>query len=157
MDSDEVGKALRQVNTSCAWSTLPAVLKKVNKKLPTSKQISERELSRFLLSVDVKELHRSGVWIVSFGANYMPIVLTNPAYARARTKHDEGGEQMVTCTCQPTTASTASTTTTKRYFNSSDYNAGRHSTSLSGHKPNCLCWTPPSSGHLHSWRRGFTE
>ena len=45
----------------------------------------------------------------------------------------------------------------KRYFGSSDYNAGRHVNTQSIHVANCLCWQPPTTGHLHSWRRGYEE
>uniref|UniRef100_A0A7S4R141 Uncharacterized protein n=1 Tax=Ditylum brightwellii TaxID=49249 RepID=A0A7S4R141_9STRA len=43
----------------------------------------------------------------------------------------------------------------KRYFNSLDYNAGRHGETTSKHHASCAAWNPPSSGHLHSWRRGY--
>ena len=45
----------------------------------------------------------------------------------------------------------------ERYFQSLDYNAGRHATSNSAHKFNCLLWRPTNSSHLHSWRRGWTQ
>ena len=48
-------------------------------------------------------------------------------------------------------------TNTEKYFQSLDYNAGRHATHNSTHKFNCLFWRPSNSSHLHSWRRGWTQ
>ena len=60
---------------------------------------------------------------------------------------DEGTIDIVT--------SSINTNAIQRYFGSTDYNAGRHATLGSGHKPMCLLWRPPTTSHLHSWRRGF--
>ena len=43
----------------------------------------------------------------------------------------------------------------ERYFGSHAYNAGRHCSTASTHKGSCAMWRPPTSGHLHSWRRAF--
>mmetsp|Transcript_10991 Transcript_10991/g.15259 ORF Transcript_10991/g.15259 Transcript_10991/m.15259 type:complete len:229 (-) Transcript_10991:136-822(-) len=43
----------------------------------------------------------------------------------------------------------------EKYFGSHDYNAGRHGQTSSRHHASCAAWEPPSTGHLHSWRRGY--
>ncbi|CAM9122719.1 unnamed protein product [Pylaiella littoralis] len=144
-----VGQALRNVNTSNQWSTLTGVLTKVNKKLPARQQLDARTLAELLSSEPSAELARNGIWTTSFGANYMPIVVVNRSYAR---KIAEGGEQGH-CSCGHGDGGAGSS----RFFGSQDYNAGRHALEASGHKVSCLCWTPPTTGHLHSWRRGFDE
>ena len=35
--------------------------------------------------------------------------------------------------------------------------AGRHASTQSEHIASCQLWKPPSTGHLHSWRRGFSD
>ncbi len=154
-----VGRALRDVNTSNQWSTLAGVLGKVNKKLPPQHRVDARTLAGLLASEPAAELSRNGVWTTSFGARYMPIVAINRQYAR---KVAEGGKEG-RCSCGHggggsgggggTSGSRSSSSS--RFFGSGDYNAGRHALEASAHGLSCLCWTPPTTGHLHSWRRGF--
>ncbi|CAM9148884.1 unnamed protein product [Scytosiphon promiscuus] len=143
-----VGQALRDVNTSNQWSTLTGVLTKLNRKLPARQQVDARTLARLLASTPAAELARNGVWTTSFGAKYMPIVIVNRSYARKVA----GGEEQGCCSCGKGDQGGARSS---RFFGSQDYNAGRHALEASGHSLSCLCWTPPSTGHLHSWRRGF--
>ena len=156
MDTD-IFNALLKVNTSSQWSTLDSVLIKLNKFLKT-KKIDARTLGKILFSIERDKLNKNGIWITSFGKDYMPIILTNRAYARARSVC--GGSHDV-CTCGVENHENSAVVSTNKkmnkYFKSMDYNAGRHATDNSIHKANCLCWTPPSSGHLHSWRRGWND
>ncbi|CAM9983670.1 unnamed protein product [Ectocarpus sp. 12 AP-2014] len=143
-----VGRVLREVNTSKQWSTLTGVLTKVNKRLPAEQQVDARTFARLLTSVPAAELARNGVWTTTFGAKYMPIVIINRAYA---WRVAQGGEQG-RCSCGEGGRSGSGSS---RFFGSQDYNAGRHALEASAHNAGCLCWTPPTAGHLHSWRRGF--
>ncbi|CAM9770296.1 unnamed protein product, partial [Sphacelaria rigidula] len=143
-----VGRALRDVNTSNQWSTLTGVLSKVNKKLPARHQVDARTLARLVTSESAAELARNGVWVTSFGAKYMPIVIVNRGYARKVAQ----GEEQGCCSCGQGERSGSDSS---RFFGSQDYNAGRHALEASAHSLSCLCWTPPATGHLHSWRRGF--
>ena len=145
-----VGCALRTVSTSCQWATLPSVVTKVNKRLAAGDRVDERSLASLLTSVDEAELSVAGVWAQSFGAQFQPIVLTNPACARARAAQDRASDPVCSCSRTGVAGEDAG-----RYFGSTDYNAGRHAVQASAHLPNCACWTPPSTSHLHSWRRGF--
>lgn len=145
-----VGMALREVNTSSQWSTLTGVLGKVNRKLPANQQVDARTLTALLVSEPAESLARHGVWITQFGDKYMPIVLVNRPYARkVALGADEG------CSCGFGGGDGAVNRRNTRFFGSQDYNAGRHALEASGHRRDCLCWTPPTTGHLHSWRRGF--
>ena len=159
-----IGEALQKVNTSHQWSTLRSVVTKLNRCLPSSSQaIDGRGLASFLESIDVEELNAAGIWTHSFGAKYEPLVLTNPAYARARRglkPADDSGEVIATrrlCRCRKRSAEDEAAESSERYFGSTAYNAGRHSSTQSTHAANCPRWTPPSTGHLHSWRRTFEE
>ena len=80
MESD-LGRALSLTSTSNSWSTLDAVAAKVGKRLGRS--VGPREIDDLLKSAGDEELLRSGVWRHSFGDKFMPIVLVNPAFARA--------------------------------------------------------------------------
>lgn len=144
-----VGVALREVNTSTQWSTLTGVLSKLNRKLPANQQVDARTLAALLLSEPAESLARNGVWITQFGANFMPIVLVNRAYARKVALGEEDGS----CSCGVGDGNARDANA--RFFGSQDYNAGRHALEVSGHRRDCLCWTPPTTSHLHSWRRGF--
>lgn len=159
MDND-ILNALLKVNTSSQWSTLDSVLTKVNKTL--NKKIEARTLGDFLLKSNDYDLNQHGIWITSFGKNYMPIVLTNRAYARARSICGDN----IHCTCgienhtnknknEEENNKNRAVNKINKYFKSMDYNAGRHATDNSAHKANCPSWRPPSSSHLHSWRRNF--
>lgn len=153
MDS-VLGRALCQVSTSCQWATLSGVVTKVNKKLAVEEHVDARSLVAFMASINKEELNNAGVWVHSFGAQFQPIVIMNPARARARrTEKDSTTSGVPTCTCS--CGGGAPADTAGRYFASTDYNAGRHAVEGSGHRPNCACWTPPTTSHLHSWRRGF--
>lgn len=141
-----LGQAIRKVNTGRQWSTLSSVLGKINRILPSNEQISGHELLSFLQSIDTDELRLNGIWAHSFGSKYEPLILTNPAYSRAiqTGKHS--------CCCKLRSKESAG-----QYFGSTAYNAGRHCSTNSVHANNCPKWTPPSSGHLHSWRRTFED
>ena len=80
MESD-LGRALSLTSTSNSWSTLEAVAAKVGRRL--GRPASPRELDNLMKSAGDEELLRSGVWRHSFGDKFMPIVLVNPAFARA--------------------------------------------------------------------------
>lgn len=156
----ELGRALLQAGTSNAWSTLDAVANKTSKRLGRS--LSPKQLDAFLKEVGDQRLNEYGVWRQGFGPGYMPILVVNPAFGRA-AKAAVGG---VVCSCGPGVSDPAAMVSkhgraaaeqVQRYFASQDYNAGRHSSQdKSEHKPTCLLWRPPTSSHLHSWRRGFT-
>ena len=145
-----VGIALREIDTSSQWSTLTGVLTKVNRKLPANQKVDTRTLTDLLVSEPAESLARYGVWITQFGDNYLPIELMNRPYARKVVLGTEGG-----CSCGFGGSDGAARNRNARFFGSQDYNAGRHGLESSGHLRDCLCWTPPTSGHLHSWRRGF--
>ena len=143
-----VGIALREVNTSSQWSTLTGVLGKLNRKLPANQRVDARTLVSLLVSEPAESLARNGIWITQFGDNYMPIVLVNRSYARkVALGADEG------CSCG--FGGDGARNSNARFFGSQDYNAGRHALEASGHRRDCLEWTPPTTSHLHSWRRGF--
>jgi hypothetical protein len=166
----ELGQALVLSSTSAVWSTLDAVSKKASRRL--GRHVEPRELDDLMVSVGAAELERHGVWRTSFGKKFMPIVLVNPAFARVlQTAHCQPGAGRA-CTCgmgglaSPLSSSSSSSSSkgnqrrdatddVKRYYASHDYNAGRHASTASAHKPNCIMWRPPTAGHLHSWRRGF--
>ena len=83
-------------------------------------------------------------------------MLVNPAFARAVCEKGDG-----VCACGAGAGTGQSETqraaAAKRYHGSQDYNAGRHAAEVSALKANCPLWRPPNAGHLHSWRRGFTQ
>lgn len=141
-----VGRALRDVNTSNQWSTLTGVLTKVNKKLPARQQVDARTLAGLLTSEPAAELARNGVWVTSFGAKYMPIVIVNRGYARKVAQ----GEEQGCCSCGQGGPSGSGSS---RFLGSQDYNAGRHALEASAHSLSCLRWTPPTTGHLHPTSR----
>mmetsp|Transcript_27997 Transcript_27997/g.52516 ORF Transcript_27997/g.52516 Transcript_27997/m.52516 type:complete len:150 (+) Transcript_27997:58-507(+) len=145
-----IGQALASAATSAQWSTLDAVLRKVNSKIG-GRPMDARAFDEFLRSVGDQELQAHGVWRHSFGPKYKPILLVNPAYARAVARDPEGG-----CSC-PRKAPQDQSAAVDNYFNSQNYNAGRHALEASGHIPSCALWRPPTTGHLHSWRRGFDD
>ena len=169
--TSSVGQALVACGTSNQWSMLSSVMTKMNKKLDSENRIIDpRRLVEFLKSIGAKELNAHGVWWTSFGSQYEPIILVNPAYARARALERSGGSGGV-CTCcggsgaDDTTSSSSSSSSeaaarkseaaSKKYFESHDYNAGRHASTASCHIASCCKWKPPTTSHLHSWRRGF--
>eukprot|EP00961_Rhodomonas_salina_P267027 3608142-Rhodomonas_salina.2 len=137
-----IGLALLKVRTSNQWSLANAVAKKME--VPTP------ELEVFLAASNEEELRVHGVWAQKIGKCW--IVCTNPGYRRAI---EEGS----TCNCASGKDSgNGSEEAMKRYFGSSDYNAGRHGRDPSkgaAHHPSCPGWSPPTEGHLHSWRRGY--
>ena len=160
MESD-LGQALAATGTSNSWSPLDAVASKVGRRLGRS--VTPRELDSFIRQAGETELRRNGVWVTRFpGKDYMPIILVNPAFARsAKAAIEAEGAIPSKCTCGATpvveSSSSKKPEEAKRYFGSHDYNAGRHSVTTSAHKANCLMWRPPTTGHLHSWRRAFSD
>lgn len=142
-----LGRALAAASTSNSWSTLEAVAAKAGKRL--GRKVTPGELDALMKAAGDDDLRQCGVWRTGFGAKYMPIVLVNPAYGRARAAAAEEA-----CSCGTKLKKVGSK---QRYFSSHDYNAGRHSVTTSAHKANCVMWTPPDAGHLHSWRRKFQE
>ena len=113
-----LGRALCSVSTSAQWSVLDGVVTKVNKSLRGERVVTARELAAFLGEAGDDNLAAHGVWWLSFGAKHMPIVITNPAYARALVA--SGGKKVCTCGAGPGAGSGGG-----RYFASHDYNAGR--------------------------------
>ena len=186
LESD-LGKAIASTSTSAQWSTLEAFSKKVNKRLTMNSHgnnctktaskslnpspltnVSLKDLDNFLISVGDSDLTKIGVFRHSFGndTKCTPLILVNPAYGRAMRVAESNGndnsedtkKDEYTCTCCTKDSSEYnSTASEKKYFHSQEYNAGRHSSTQSKHKLNCLRWNPPNTGHLHSWRRGFTN
>eukprot|EP00041_Stephanoeca_diplocostata_P008460 m.125632 g.125632 ORF g.125632 m.125632 type:complete len:173 (-) comp17334_c0_seq1:1139-1657(-) len=151
-----IGCALDSIHTSASWSTLDAVLLKVNKHL--NLKTTSRHLATILMTADSANLRLHGVWITSFGKDAQPIVCINAAYRRARQEEVAAGlAPPMACKCgNPREHSGATGATAKQYFESHDYNAGRHASTVSKHTTSCGQWTPPTTGHLHSWRRGYT-
>ena len=154
-----------QINTSKQWTTLSAFVNKVNQKLKQNNpKVTVREAASILLSADQNELKKYGIWVTSFGPKFMPIVITNPAHYRfyqsLQSVSDETDRNNIiiecTCSARPTIAQ-KNMEKDRRFYESQDYNAGRHSTSQSSHVVNCLLWAPPTTGHLHSWRRGYDD
>ena len=173
-----LGRALAGVRTSNGWSLLRAVVPKVNRRLEAvhAPTVSVQDLAAFLTGLSDNELRAAGVW--REGAGSAMLVCVNPAYGRAREAEAEAaaaaavvppldggadggaaedaghvssdGVGMGACTCVPRADTEAG-----RYFGSHDYNGGRHSSTASKHACTCPLWAPPSSGHLHSWRRKY--
>jgi hypothetical protein len=151
----ELGKQLAACSTSSAWFTLEAVAGKVSKR--AGRKVSPRELDALMVSVGEVELRSHGVWRTSFGKQYMPIVVVNTAFARTvREMADPTSPAVCSCGAAPKVKAKVEADV-NRYFGSQDYNAGRHASTASAHKGQCLMWRPPTTGHLHSWRRGFTD
>jgi hypothetical protein len=107
-----------------------------------------------------------GIWRTSFGKKFMPIVTVNTAFARSAAAAADREQWTCTCGATPATANAGSgdgavarkrQNDSERFFGSQDYNGGRHACTASVHKGQCLMWRPPTSGHLHSWRRGFND
>lgn len=146
-----LGRELAASSTSANWSTLPAVAKKVSKRLGWT--ITPRELDAFLIAVGATELEMHGVWRHSFGKKYMPIIVVNPACGRQKQAHG------MVCKCGVAAGAKAAKEGGRatRCFRSHDYNAGRHSATISSHKISCPMWIPSDAGHQHSWRRGFED
>ena len=162
MDS-ELGRALAACGTSNNWSTLEAVATKVSRR--AGRRVTPRELDALMCGVGDDVLLAHGIWRTSFGKKYMPIVTVNTAFARSAAA---ATSEQWTCTCGAAPAPMAVTggggaaakkrqSDSERFFGSQDYNAGRHACTASVHKGQCLMWRPPTSGHLHSWRRGFAD
>lgn len=153
-------EAVSGVSTNVQWSTLGAVAKKMYTRQSESCTPEKvRALARQLRHQPVDVLALNGVWLHDFGEQYQPIVITNAAYRRARAQlppTGDGGGTPVPCTCGANTAAGGGGLGAEaRYFTSMDYNAGKHALHNSGHKANCPQWSPPTSSHLHSWRRGY--
>ena len=140
------------IDTRAQWSTLDAVRKKLY-----SKNVRVGSLEQFAASLrklDKHTLQQQGVWVTDFGKKYQPIICINAAYRRAVAN---GATE---CSCgiggdEAKVGQKRKNDENERYYKSHDYNAGRHATDTSSHKMNCVKWTPPTCGHLHSWRRGF--
>lgn len=153
---EPIGQCLAAISTSRQWATLTSAAAKLNGKLPKGHpKVQIQDFAKFLHEVGADELHDHGVWVQWFGKGIQPIIVTNPACARARQACQEDGGQ-ATCSCAADIRKGAEKEAEgRRYFGSSDYNAGRHAVRSSGHRSNCALWTPPTTSHLHSWRRGF--
>ena len=54
---------------------------KLNKKFPQL-QIDPKYLVSILMSIPKDQLAKKGLWIHSFGNNYMPIIVCNPTHRR---------------------------------------------------------------------------
>ena len=148
-------EALLSCGTANDWSTLDAVSAKVSRKM--GRQVSPRELDNVLVETGDERLQTMGVWRTSFGKKYMPIICVNKVYGRSmRALLNTGEKVAIQCTCRATLGKNEQEKS-QRYFGSHDYAAGRHVSTKSAHRANCLMWRPSTSSHLHSWRRGFTD
>ena len=166
---DEINNVLQafsNTSTSVSWSMLDAVVNKMNKTQNNRpKKFSPREIDTILISAGTEKLRELGIFRTSFGTNYLPIVLTNPAFAAALAKARTNGSGEISCDCgieTPENRNLKSFRESKlrdenQFSDSKAYNAGKHSSKLSPHKINCPKWSPPGAGHLHSWRRGFED
>ena len=162
----ELGQALKSCSTTNTWAMLDAVTSKVSKKL--GRKVDAKELEDLMIQAGDKELEKHGVWRTSFGPKFMPIVVINPAFGRAMMSkgNSNSTDQMVRsqslCTCSKSSVygdrgnHRDVVKDANRYFQSSDYNAGRHASTVSHHAGNCPMWRPSQTSHLHSWRRGWT-
>ena len=139
-------EAISSTRTGASWTMLDTVVNKMNKK--HSWKQTPRDIDALLVSVGDENLKSLGIFRTSFGKNYMPIVLTNPTYAKAV----KAGKQ---CSCG--IAKDEASNKVSRTMDSTAYNAGRHNSNKSDHKINCPEWLPPGAGHLHSWRRGYLD
>ena len=123
----------------------------VSKKI--GKAVTARQLDDLMLELGPEVLRCRGIWRTSFHPNSMPIVIVNRSYyARSLRGNGEIREEILRCNCRSVEGGESKS----RYFTSQAYNAGRHASCQSEHKASCQLWTPPSAGHLHSWRRGFS-
>uniref|UniRef100_A0A7S1X7L8 Uncharacterized protein n=1 Tax=Tetraselmis chuii TaxID=63592 RepID=A0A7S1X7L8_9CHLO len=141
MESD-IGQSLLNVRTSNQWSLLDGVARKV--KRPT------KEVHDFLSTVDDETLRVHGIWKHRVGKCF--IICTNPGYRLALQGAAEEADE---CSCCCESSGSIESRAAKQYFGSFDYNAGRHAQHTTGHKSTCPFWAPPTSSHLHSWRRGY--
>jgi len=140
---DPVVDSLKTISTRNQWSLLSTLVKKLNKRIATPMTV--KEVAKHLLLVPSEVLRKNGVWVHSFGSKYEPIVCVNPAYGRVNSSE----EDIPACSCKGIDRDS------NVYFSSQAYNAGRHACTASLHIASCSQWTPPSTGHLHSWRRGY--
>jgi hypothetical protein len=147
------GRALCGISTSNQWSLLTSLVPKLNRKLPASAaRLAVEEAADFLGAFSAAELQHYGIWMEGWGTT--AIVCINPAYRRARmTALGVAGRDECACVGAGDDAGAAG----QKYFGSHAYNAGRHCSTQSHHKANCIEWSPASTGHLHSWRRGHTD
>ena len=168
-NDDQINNVLQtfaNTSTSVSWSMLDAVVNKMNKKQKThSTKFSPREIDTILIRAGTEKLRKLGIFRTSFGPTYLPIVLTNPAFAAALAKAKTSRLGDISCDCGIETPENRSSTSFResklrsdnQFCDSKAYNAGKHSSKLSPHKINCPKWSPPGAGHLHSWRRGFED
>ena len=145
MDS-ELGRALCQTSTSNQWALISNVfLQKISRKL--GRPVGESSVVQFLNETESRELMEHGIWKEKAGSSW--IICINPAFGRARREPSKAHTQ---CPCNKSTLQRAT-----KYFNSTDYNGGRHACTASKHIGSCCHWRPPTSGHLHSWRRSYND
>ena len=136
-------EALRKVRTSNQWSLLEGVARKMG--------IKTAVLHEFLDVTDDETLRVNGVWKCRVGDCY--IVCTNPGYRTGA----QSGRDTCSCVAGGGEESGGEERAAERFFGSMDYNAGRHVIKKSGHQTTCAVWKPPSTSHLHSWRRGYQK
>ena len=168
-NDDQINNVLQtfaNTSTSVSWSMLDAVVNKMNKKQKThSTKFSPREIDTILIRAGTEKLRKLGIFRTSFGPTYLPIVLTNPAFAAALAKAKTSRLGDISCDCGIDTPDDPSSTSFRKsksrgenqFSDSKAYNAGKHNSKLSPHKINCPKWSTPGAGHLHSWRRGFED
>jgi hypothetical protein len=166
-------ETLSTCSTSKSWSTLDAVANKMSRRL--GRAVTPRQLDAAMVSIGDAALLQLGIWRKSFGTKYMPIICINPSFrlaiesqrttdSKIQSTSDKPNSSSAECSCHQnqsranrcTSNDQNSIESHKRFFGSHDYNAGRHKPDRSVHKPNCVLWRPPTSGHLHSWRRPFS-
>ena len=142
-----LGTTLRSISTSNQWSVIDGVVTKLNKKLPKDQHTTAKELSDFLTKVDDKTLQNNGIWYIGLGT--ATILCINRAFGNARYRGDDK------CKCKDVGGSDSGAV--EKFYGSTAYNGGRHAYTGSKHIGSCFLWRPPNSGHLHSWRRGYTD
>ena len=124
---------------------------KVSKKLGRKKPLDVESVCKCFDSLGDDFLHSRGIWRVGYRTN--TIVCINSVFARARAaERNSSGGNGVSSISTPSCTCMNRIEREDKYFSSHDYNGGRHACTASTHKANCALWTPPLTGHLHSWR-----
>ena len=147
------------ISTSNQWSVMESIIPKINKKLKSSNHnnrsstITSQDVYDELDALDMETLELYGIWKHGYGTG--TIICINPIFARVNQSRKYVLSDI--CICGAGRGHRDSTSNDKKYFESHDYNGGRHASTQSKHKANCNCWRPAPTSHLHSWRRGFKD
>ena len=151
VDCKELLLNILSIGTSNQWSLLAPVVTKLNNKFLDRKlgPISEQDFLTLLEQTDENLLKHHGIFLHRLSKT-CTIININRAYGYQRQKEIQAsGKISVKCSC-------AMLIRDENYFGSHNYNGGRHACTASLHRGSCPLWLPPSSGHLHSWRRGHS-